>query len=102
MVTRRNLLRAGLTTGLGLALSRLLERAAFAAPDAAPKGKAKNVIVLWMNGGPSHIDTWDPKEGKVAGPGKSIKTSVPGLSISEHLPQMARLANKLAVIRGGT
>ena len=102
MLTRRNVLRAGLTTGLGLLFSEWLERAALAAPDAAPKGKAKNVILLWMNGGPSHIDTWDPKEGKVAGPGKSIKTSVPGLSISEHLPQMARLANKLAVIRGGT
>jgi hypothetical protein len=55
-----------------------------------------------MNGGPSHIDTWDPKQGRVAGPGKAIKTSVPGVMISEHLPQLARVANKLAIVRGMT
>jgi hypothetical protein len=98
------LLRAGITSGLGLVVSSFLERAARAAPDTAtgPKGKAKSVILLWMNGGPSHIDTWDPKQGKVAGPAKAIKTSVPGVMISEHMPQMARLANKLAIVRGMT
>jgi len=102
MLTRRNLLRAGITTGLGLTLSSWLERAASAAPDGgkAPEGKAKSVILLWMNGGPSHIDTWDPKQGKVAGPNKAIKTSVPGVMISEHMPQLARLATKLAIVRG--
>jgi uncharacterized protein (DUF1501 family) len=107
MLTRRDLMQAGITTGFGLVVSKWLERAALAAPNAdgaaaGANGKAKNVILLWMNGGPSHIDTWDPKQGKVAGPAKSIKTSVPGLMISEHMPQMARLANKLAVVRGGT
>jgi hypothetical protein len=79
-------------------VSSWLERAASAAPEA----KAKSVILLWMNGGPSHIDTWDPKQGKVAGPNKAIKTSVPGVMISEHMPQIARLANKLAIVRGMT
>lgn len=101
---RREFLRAGAAGGLGLVLSTWLARAEAApkkAPPAAPK-QAKHVIVLWMNGGPSHIDTWDPKQGKVAGPHKAIKTAVPGLLISEHMPELARVANKLAVVRGMT
>ena len=101
MLTRRDLLRAGATTGLGLVVSRWLEASALA-DDAAPKGKAKSVILLYMNGGPSHIDTWDPKTGKVAGPNKAIKTSAPGVVISEHLPLLAAKANKLAIVRGMT
>ena len=97
MLTRRNLLRAGLTTGLGLVLSSWLERTA-----SAGTGKAKSVILLYMNGGPSHIDTWDPKTGKVAGPNKAIKTSVPGIMISEHMPLLAKQASKLAIVRGMT
>ncbi len=73
------------------------------AADARPAPKAKALIVLWMNGGPSHVDTWDPKPGtRVAGPHKAIKTATPGLSISEHLPELARLSGKLAVVRGLT
>ena len=101
MLTRRDLLCAGATTGLGLVVSRWLEASALA-DDAAPKGKAKSVILLYMNGGPSHIDTWDPKTGKVAGPNKAIKTSAPGVVISEHLPLLAAKANKLAIVRGMT
>lgn len=103
MLTRRNLLRAGVTSGLGLVVSSWLERAALADTPPAKKGaRAKSVILLYMNGGPSHIDTWDPKTGKVAGPGKSIKTNVPGVMISEHLPQLARMASRLAIVRGMT
>lgn len=101
MLTRRNLLRAGVTSGLGLVVSSWLERAALA-DTPAKAGKAKSVILLYMNGGPSHIDTWDPKTGKVAGPAKSIKTNVPGVMISEHMPQLARMTNKLAIVRGMT
>lgn len=106
MISRRSLLRAGVTGGLGLVMSGWLSRVAAAAPataaGGAPAPKAKHVIVLWMNGGPSHIDTWDPKSGKTAGPTKAIKTSVPGLVISEHMPALARVANKLCVVRGMT
>ena len=103
MFSRRHVLRAG----LGLVVSSWLARSrlALAAPDEAAQtsvAKARHVIVLWMNGGPSHIDTWDPKHGKTAGPHKAIKTSVPSLRISEHLPELARIANKLAVVRGMT
>ncbi len=109
MLTRRDLLRAGITSGLGLGVSSMLERLALAAPGSGTgtgtgtgTGRAKAVILLYMNGGPSHIDTWDPKSGKVAGPAKAIRTSVPGVMISEHMPQLARLANKLAIVRGMT
>lgn len=106
MITRRQAIQAGVSGGLGALMTSWLSRVARAAPPPptatrAPN-KAKHVIVLWMNGGPSHIDTWDPKQGKVAGPHKSIATSVPGLMISEHLPQLARLASKLAIVRGMT
>ncbi len=112
MITRRHVLRAGISGGLGLVVSSWLERLhrlgrpnlALAAPPPAPvaRTKAKHVIVLWMNGGPSHIDTWDPKQGRTAGPHKAIKTAVPSLTISEHLPELARVARKLAVVRGMT
>ena len=104
MLTRRNLLRAGVTSGLGLVVSSWLERAALAdtVPGAARGAPAKSVILLYMNGGPSHIDTWDPKTGKVAGPAKSIKTNVPGVMISEHMPRLASMTNKLAIVRGMT
>ena len=104
MISRRQILRAGITGGLGLVVSTWLGRA-LAAPEPAPVPRAKtakHVILLWMNGGPSHIDTWDPKRGKTAGPYKAIKTSVPSLTISEHLPELARVANALAVVRGMT
>jgi hypothetical protein len=107
MLTRRNLLRAGVTSGLGLVVSSWLERAALAdsaapAPSTPRAASAKSVILLYMNGGPSHIDTWDPKTGKVAGPAKSIKTNVPGVTISEHMPRLATMTNKLAIVRGMT
>jgi uncharacterized protein (DUF1501 family) len=102
--TRRSLLRAGAGTLLGALVSQWAERLALAdGPQAARPGKARSVILLWMNGGPSHIDTWDPKPGtRVGGPHKAIKTSTPGLSISEHLPKMADLASQIAVVRGMT
>ncbi len=103
MLTRRDVLRTGIASGLGLAVASLLEQTSRAGEsERGLRGKAKAVILLWMNGGPSHIDTWDPKSGKVAGPAKAIKTSVPGVMISEHMPEMARLANKLAIVRGMT
>src|SRR5262245_13426074 len=68
---------------------------------ASPKAKAKACILLWMDGGPSHKDTLDLKPGsKGAGEFKPIKTSVPGIEISEHLPGVAKLMNYGAILRG--
>ncbi|MGZ3406592.1 MAG: DUF1501 domain-containing protein [Polyangia bacterium] len=79
------------------------QRRASAGEPAPASARAKACIVLWMNGGPSHIDTWDPKPGTAAG-GKfnAIPTRVDGLSVSEHLPQIAEVAQHLAIVRGMT
>jgi hypothetical protein len=106
--SRRDVLRAFSATALASLVTRATLRDAFAQgrdkpAGAAPAAKSKAVIVLWMNGGPSHVDTWDPKPGtKVAGPHKAIATRTAGLQISEHMPQLARLSDKLAVVRGLT
>jgi hypothetical protein len=64
-----------------------------------PKRK-RSCILLWMDGGPSQMDTFDLKPGNEnGGPYKAIKTNVPGIEISEHLPKLARHADKMAVIR---
>jgi Protein of unknown function (DUF1501) len=87
-----------------LAASYLSPRDALAGePAPAPAAKAKSVIVLWMNGGPSHVDTFDPKPGAPGGgPFKAIATKNKALRICEHLPHVAAQAHHLAVVRGMT
>ena len=95
-MNRRTFLHAGAGTFLGALLSRY----ALADGPAVSAAKAKSVILLWMNGGPSHIDTWDPKPGvATGGPFKAIKTAQPALTLSEHMPRIATVANKLTVLR---
>ncbi|HEX7898239.1 MAG TPA: DUF1501 domain-containing protein, partial [Planctomycetota bacterium] len=61
---------------------------------------AKNVILLWMQGGPSQLETFDPKPGtEHGGPTKAIETKTPGLLVSEHLPKVAAVSDKFSVIR---
>ncbi len=63
-------------------------------------GKARRCIVLWMDGGPSQLDTFDPKPGELTGGGlRAIETAVPGVRISEHLPEIARRMKKLSILR---
>lgn len=96
-MNRRNFIQLGASAFF----VAMLERAARA--DATRAAKAKAMILLWMNGGPSHIDTWDPKPGHPnGGPTKAIRTSQPGLMVSEHMPNVARVARKLTVIRSMT
>ena len=71
--------------------------------DGAPR--AKNCILIWLAGGPSHLDTFDPKPGAsadVRGEFKPIATSVPGLAISEVFPNLAKVMNKVTLIRSMT
>jgi RNA polymerase sigma factor (sigma-70 family) len=64
------------------------------------KGPQRSVILLWMSGGPSQIDTFDPKPGHAnGGPFKPIPTATKGIQISEHLPRLAKHSNHLALIR---
>jgi len=64
--------------------------------------RAKACIVLWLNGGPSHIDTFDPKAGVATARFKPIKTRAKDLSISEHLPLLAEQGDKVAILRSMT
>jgi len=74
--------------------------AGFGAQDAKPK---RACIVLWMEGGPSQIDTFDPKPGRpTGGPFKAIDTAVRGARFSEHLPLLAKRAGRLCVVRSVT
>ncbi len=68
---------------------------------AEAKKKSRHVILLWMSGGPSQTDTWDLKPGhENGGEFSEIQTSSPGLRFSEHLPKLAALSDKMAVLRG--
>src|SRR6185503_17812304 len=88
---RRAFLKSTLATGL---LSRPL-----GAVQAAPR-RVKGVIWLWMGGGMSQIDTFDPKPGtKGGGPFKAIDTAVPGIQLSEHLPVCASQMKHLSILR---
>jgi RNA polymerase sigma factor (sigma-70 family) len=84
-------------------------RAAVAAPQAKEAGGGKDkparmrCIILWMSGGPSQFETFDPKPGNAnGGPTKAIRTTVKDLQISEHLPKLAKVAEHLAIIRSLT
>jgi hypothetical protein len=98
-VTRRDLLRFTAAGASLVSLSGWMDVLAARASDV--KGKHKSCILLWMEGGPSHKDTFDLKPGtKDAGEFKPIATSVPGLEISEHLPKLAKQMHHAAVLRG--
>ena len=97
-VDRRGFLRVGAASAAASVSGWLAPLAARAAGD--PKRK-RACILLWMNGGPSTIDLWDLKPGHAnGGPYKEIGTNVPGLKIGEHLPQLAKFADRMAILRG--
>ena len=97
-VRRRDFVRVGGLSLLGIHLSQFLKlRSVMAASDGArSKAKAEACILLWLEGGPSHIDTWDPKANSNFRP---IATSVPGIQISELLPRVAEQMNKISIVR---
>jgi hypothetical protein len=100
MSTRRQFLQHTTHGALGLLLASTLGSSDADAEGEALVAHARSIIVLWMNGGPSHIDTFDPKQGN--GPFKAIKTRAPGVEICEHLPRLADQADKLAIVRSMT
>ena len=96
--SRRWFLQTGLAGFAGLNVTR--GQTALGSPIASRS--AKSVILIWLSGGPSQIDTWDPKPdapAEIRGPYTTIPTSVPGLRFCEHLPRQAKLAHKFSVIR---
>src|SRR5438128_6477944 len=100
--TRREFLTVSGLSVLGLMLPSFLRlRHALGAP-AQPK-KALNCIMMWMQGGPSHVDTFDPKPdapSEIRGEFATVPTTLPGVRLVEHLPLLARQTDKFSIIRG--
>ena len=105
-VTRRDLLRVGGSALLGLTLGSMFELKARAGVTPGKKppgwGKAKSIIMVYLQGGPSHIDLWDPKENvsdKFRSVFKNIPTKIPGVNYAGILPQLAKVNDKFNMIR---
>ncbi len=102
-LNRRELIKGGLVGAAGLAL---FDRLSLGQTVAPPKAPARSVIQIWMWGGPSHLDTFDPKPQAgydYCGPYKSpIATNVDGIQICEMLPKLAKQADKYSIIRSMT
>jgi len=102
-LSRRTFLRVGGLSALGLSLPGFLRLQEAAAAAGKPAGKSINCILMWMQGGPSHHETFDPKPdapAEVRGEFGVIPTTLPGVQISEHLPLLARQTDKFSIIRG--
>ena len=102
-LSRRDFIRVG---ALGMAGLTLTDWFKLEAMGATKGGKAKSVIQLWMGGGPTHTDTWDPKPGSgedYTGPYKwAQSTNVKGIRIGQKFKQLAKQADKYSIIRGMT
>src|SRR5262249_19134197 len=97
-LNRRSFVKAGILGTLGLSLPELLRAEA----KAEPAKRLNSVIILWMRGGPSHIDMWDPKPDAPAeyrGEFGVIPTKVPGVQLGELLPMSARIMDKWSIVR---
>lgn len=102
MLNRRGMLKSSLAGIGGLSLPGLLKQRALAAQSGSTMSTGKSVILLWMAGGPSHIDTWDPKPDRPymnRGPFGVTQTKQPGVFISEHLPKQAAMLDQFSIIR---
>jgi uncharacterized protein (DUF1501 family) len=95
---RRSFVKAGLLGAAGLSLSDLLR----AEDSGKANSRVNSVILLWMRGGPSHIDMWDPKPDAPAeyrGEFGTIDTNVPGIRLGDMLPMSARMMDRWSIVR---
>lgn len=100
-IGRRDFLQAGVVAGAGLNLASFAQLAAAGSVDSG--AKAKSAIFVNLNGGPSHLDTFDPKPdapSEYRGEFDTIQTCLPGVAISEHLPRIATCMDKFTLLRG--
>src|SRR5262249_16791550 len=96
LFSRPQILQAGPIRYLGLLLPRLLRA------ESQGNARADSCILIFLNGGPSHLDMWDMKPAappEVRGEFKPIPTAVPGIQLSEHLPRMARQMHRSTLVR---
>ncbi len=102
-MTRRQWLGSAFGVAGGASFFGMLNPEMLRAADANPDRPADAVILLWMSGGMSHIDTFDPQPGTpVGGPFQAIKTNAEGIKISEHLPKIAQQFDTFSLIRSTT
>jgi hypothetical protein len=97
--SRRWFLQTGLAGLAGLTLADTLQMRASSTASSDPKA----VILFWLSGGPSQIDTWDPKPNapaEIRGPYRTMHTRVPGIHVCEHLPMQAQIMDRLTILRG--
>src|SRR5437762_1318958 len=108
-ITRRELLRVGGSALLGVSLANLfqLQEASAKSPEGSTYGgpgfgKAKSVILVYLQGGPSHLDLWDPKDNvpaRVRSVFRPIDTRLPGVRVTELMPRLAQILDKTTLIR---
>src|SRR5262245_38759072 len=99
-LARRDFLQIGIGGALGLGLCDIMRLRA--AEAARPAGNLTNCILIWMDGGPSHYETFDPKPGapsEIRGEYPTIATKVPGTFFSKNMTGLAEIADKIAVVR---
>jgi hypothetical protein len=100
LLSRRQILQAGAIGYLGLSLPQLLR-----ADQRRPATRSRSAdacILVFLNGGPSHLDTWDMKPdapAEIRGPFRPVATSVPGIRLCEHLPRLAQLVHHATILR---
>src|SRR6059058_6241048 len=95
-LSRRAFVQVGASSVLGLSLADLLKQRAYG----STLGTAKSVVLVWLWGGPSQLDTWDPKPNAPAeyrGPFGAIPTRIPGVRFCELFPKIASLTDKMSV-----
>jgi Protein of unknown function (DUF1501) len=98
-LSRRQLIARTAKAALGVTLLPVGSQLARAAAAGAAGGKAKHVIYLYMSGGMSHIDTWDPKTGDTKGPTDPIKTKASDMMLGGTMTKMAQQADKISIVR---
>src|SRR5690348_907083 len=102
-MSRRGFVKAGILGTSGLTLSALMRHEAQAAVDQDfPARRDRSVIILWMRGGPSHIDMWDPKPYapvEFRGEFSTIGTNVPGIQLTHMLSRSAQCMDKWSIVR---
>src|SRR5262245_1485229 len=101
-LSRRSFVKAGILGTTGLSLAELLRAEARADQTDGARARRPSVIILWMRGGPSHIDMWDPKPDapvEYRGEFGVMRSSVNGILLSDMLPRCAAMMHKWSIIR---
>ena len=104
-IIRRDMIRIGGLSALGLGLGDYFRLRASRAAESRHANSAKSCILIWLDGGPSHFETFDPKPDapqEVRGPLGTVATNIPGVHLSECLQRTAKVMDKIAIIRSMT